>query len=79
MVFTTKKKTCTEFVFPSCSNGTTDMFEAEPWDELAYNKECEKDYKVTPKSEWPLYNYGGSLNDLKYHSNIIFSNGGKQI
>lgn len=66
---------CTEFVFPMCSNGKTDMFEVQAWDNITYNQDCMTNYKVSPKWEWPVINYGGSLDDLKYHSNIIFSNG----
>lgn len=71
-------QTCTEFVFPMCSNGKTDMFEYQDWDVRAYNENCQKTFDVLPKSEWPVYQYGGYNEDLKYHSNIIFSNGGKE-
>ncbi len=70
-------QTCTEFVFPTCSDGgKTDMFELEEWNNVTYSENCRSEFDVEPKSEWPIYNYGGSLNDLRYHSNIIFSNGG---
>ena len=69
-------QTCTEFVFPSCSNGKSDMFEYEEWNNVTYSEDCQGGFGVKPKSEWPLLEYGGSLNDLKYHTNIIFSNGG---
>lgn len=68
-------QTCTEFVFPMCANGKADMFEPMQWDDASYNLDCKKSFDVTPKSEWPLYTYGGSLDELKYHSNIVFSNG----
>lgn len=68
-------QTCTEFVFPMCSTGKTDMFEYEEWNVSNYNQECQLNYKVIPKSEWPIYTLAGSLDDLKDYSNIIFSNG----
>ncbi|RNA14652.1 lysosomal Pro-X carboxypeptidase [Brachionus plicatilis] len=68
-------QTCTEFVFPMCTNGIEDMFEKQDWDPLAYNRECYDQFKTMPREEWPLINYGGSSHDIKYHSNLIFSNG----
>ncbi len=71
-------QTCTEFVFPTCSDGgKTDMFEFEEWNNATYSEACLGEFSVKPKSEWPIFNYGASLNDLRYHSNIVFSNGGQ--
>lgn len=69
-------QTCTEFVFPMCSNGKTDMFEAKEWNLSEYASSCMKQFSGTvPKSEWPVINYGVSIEDLKSYTNIIFSNG----
>ena len=70
-------QTCTEFVFPMCSNGTDDMFEFMEWDYGAYVENCKKTFDVIPRDEWPVFYYGGYNQDLEYHTNIIFSNGGK--
>ncbi len=72
----THLKTCTEFVFPMCSNGKNDMFEPQEWDYNSYVQNCNKTLQVVPKAEWPIFYYGSSAEDLKAHSNIIFSNGG---
>ncbi|CAF0715037.1 unnamed protein product [Brachionus calyciflorus] len=68
-------QTCTEFVFPMCSNGIDDMFEKQDWDIIEYNKDCFNQFKTIPRFEWPIIQYGGNQDDIKYHSNILFSNG----
>lgn len=68
-------QTCTEFVFPICTNGIEDMFEKKDWNPLEYKKECYDQFKTMPREEWPIINYGGNPDDIKYHSNIFFSNG----
>ena len=45
-------------VFPTCTNGKTDMFEAEEWDFEAYTKNCYEKFKVYPRKEWAIINYG---------------------
>jgi lysosomal Pro-X carboxypeptidase len=69
-------QTCTEFVFPSCSNGKTDMFEPVDWNFPAYSDACHAQFGTRPRQEWPTLNYGGTSKDIKAHSNIVFSNGG---
>ena len=69
-------QTCTEFVFPMCSNGVNDMYEPQKWDLNSYCLGCYSQFKTVPRSEWPVINYGVSESDLKSYSNIIFSNGG---
>jgi lysosomal Pro-X carboxypeptidase len=66
-------QTCTEFVFPTCSNGNTDMFELTKWDLQAYIKQCYAQFQVKPRLEWPQIQFGG--HNIKAHTNIIFSNG----
>ena len=61
-------------MFPTCSNGLTDMFENVPWDFDAYTQDCYKAFQVVPRAEWPVIYYGGQK--LEAYSNIVFSNGG---
>ncbi|KAG8431555.1 hypothetical protein GDO86_018247 [Hymenochirus boettgeri] len=65
---------CTEMVMPFCSDGVTDMFEAQTWDFQAYSDECYKQWGVRPRSSWITTVYGGK--NITSHSNILFSNGG---
>ena len=69
-------QTCTEFVFPMCSNGIDDMFEPIEWNFNEYSDDCFKKFQLRPRSEWSIINFGSSNSDIKSHSNIIFSNGG---
>lgn len=70
-------QTCTEFVFPTCSNGQPDdMFEPQPWDYNAYSDACYDQFQTRPRGEWPILYYGGSAKDIRAHSNIAFPNGG---
>lgn len=59
-------QTCTEFVFPFCSNGVTDMFEVDKWDFKEYSKDCFDKYKTVPRDEWPSIHYGSSYRDIYY-------------
>ena len=34
------------------------MFEAEEWDFEAYTKNCFEKFKVYPRKEWAIINYG---------------------
>jgi len=65
---------CTEMVMPMCSNGT-DMFEASAWNLTAFAQSCYEHYGVRSRVDWAITNYGGNGRDLKFASNIIFSNG----
>jgi lysosomal Pro-X carboxypeptidase len=58
-----------------CSNGKTDMFEPQDWNYESYKENCVSSFGIKPRSEWPVLFYGGSDDDLRSHSNIIFSNG----
>lgn len=64
---------CTEIVMPFCSNGVTDMFEPSTWDFKEISQQCYNYYGVTLKEKFIEKEYGGK--DLRYASNIIFSNG----
>lgn len=68
-------QTCTEFVFPTCSNGISDMFEPQAWSYDDYKKQCKDQFGVEPRMEWPNVNFGGNAQEIKYHTNIVFSNG----
>lgn len=64
---------CTELIMPMCST-EQDMFETVPWDLKKYTDECFKKFNVKASSPyWPIMQYGGK--NLKYFSNIVFSNG----
>ncbi|XP_065225455.1 lysosomal Pro-X carboxypeptidase-like [Planococcus citri] len=64
---------CSEIIMPFCSNGITDMFEPAAWNLTQYAEECYKTYKAVPNERYIEEVYGGK--DLRYSSNIIFSNG----
>lgn len=64
---------CTEMVMPMCTTGVYDMFENAPFSEDAFSSECKKKWLVEPAFKLPLNEYGGK--NLKYFSNMIFSNG----
>uniref|UniRef100_A0A8C4Q8S6 Lysosomal Pro-X carboxypeptidase n=1 Tax=Eptatretus burgeri TaxID=7764 RepID=A0A8C4Q8S6_EPTBU len=66
-------QSCTELAMPMCSNGKSDMFEDHPWDQEAFSAECQRQWGVRPRFDWPLVLYGG--HDISAHSNIVFSNG----
>jgi len=69
-------QSCTEFVMPICSNGINDMFEPQSWSFQAFSDYCFDKWNVRPRSEWPFIEFGGqNLTDLRYYSNIIFTNG----
>ncbi|CAF3340275.1 unnamed protein product [Rotaria socialis] len=69
-------QSCTEFVMPMCSDGVNDMFENQPWDFQAFSDACYDQWKVRPRFEWPYIEYGGkNLTDLRFFSNIAFTNG----
>ena len=60
-VYMISKQTCTEMVFPMCSNGIDDMFEPEAWDYEAYRKSCYEQFKIYPRREWETINFGVSF------------------
>jgi lysosomal Pro-X carboxypeptidase len=65
---------CTEMIMPLCTNGRTDMFRPNPWNLEERIKECRTKWKVEPRPNAVVMEYGGK--DIKEHSNIVFSNGG---
>lgn len=66
-------QSCTELVFPKCSTDA-DMFITKPWNYENYAAQCYKKFGVKALDPgWALMAYGGK--NLKYYSNIIFSNG----
>ena len=69
-------QSCTEFVMPMCSDGVNDMFENQPWDFQTFSDACYDQWKVRPRSEWQYIEYGGeNVTDLRFFSNIAFTNG----
>jgi len=64
---------CTEMVFPVCTDGINDMFEAKPWDLTKYKAECMKKWQVEPRQNQADVMYGQKR--LSGASNIVFSNG----
>ncbi|XP_044765959.1 lysosomal Pro-X carboxypeptidase [Coccinella septempunctata] len=66
-------QTCTEMVMPMCSE-QEDMFETSPWDFKKFSADCVKKWGVKPRNpKEVILQYGGQ--NLKYASNIVFSNG----
>ncbi|KAJ8920963.1 hypothetical protein NQ315_015757 [Exocentrus adspersus] len=64
---------CTELIMPMCST-ENDMFETTAWDFKNYSDECFRKFGVKSSNRhWPILQYGGT--NLKYFSNIVFSNG----
>lgn len=66
-------QSCTEMVMPMCTTGVYDMFENEPFDKEVFSSQCKKKWLIEPSYKLPIIEYGGK--NLKYFSNIIFSNG----
>lgn len=66
-------QTCTEMVMPYGSNGQTDMFWNDPWVYSDFEAACQKRWKVTPRPNWAVVQWGGL--DVSAASNIFFSNG----
>jgi len=64
---------CTEMVFPMCSDGINDMFEASVWNLTKYKEDCQREWKVTPRENNADIMYGQKK--LAAASNIVFSNG----
>jgi len=64
---------CTEMVMPMCSDGVSDMFQAEPWNLDKYSERCFKKWKVRPRALMAAQMYGGR--NITASSNIVFSNG----
>lgn len=64
---------CTEIIMPMCSSNT-DMFETKPWSFREYSDYCVNRYNIGPtREDLVVLEYGGK--NLKYASNIVFSNG----
>ncbi|KAJ8927671.1 hypothetical protein NQ314_019827 [Rhamnusium bicolor] len=64
---------CIELIMPMCST-KKDMFEVLPWNFQKYSDDCFKRFGVhSSEPHWPILEYGGK--NLRYFSNIVFSNG----
>ncbi|KAF2357933.1 Peptidase S28 [Trinorchestia longiramus] len=66
-------QTCTEMVMPFCYDGKNDFFEPKPWNFTAFSQGCSKKWDVKPE-QYKMENIYGGRN-IKYASNIVFSNG----
>ncbi|CAH1183467.1 unnamed protein product [Phaedon cochleariae] len=66
-------QTCTELIMPMCSTDK-DMFENSAWDMKKHSETCQASYgAVVSRPTWAIQEYGGK--NLRYFSNIVFSNG----
>uniref|UniRef100_A0A170ZLT6 Lysosomal Pro-X carboxypeptidase n=1 Tax=Triatoma infestans TaxID=30076 RepID=A0A170ZLT6_TRIIF len=66
-------QSCTEMVMPMCVDDITSMFEKKEWNIRKVSDDCFDKYKVRPSVNLVRDLYGGK--DIKWASNIIFSNG----
>ena len=57
-------------VFPMCSDGVNDMFEAKEWNLTEYKINCKNTWKVTPRENFETLMYGAKK--LHAASNIVF-------
>jgi len=67
---------CTEMVQPFSNDGVRDMF----WPPAAFNltsasDECYAEWRVRPRPQWPVTQFGDKAHSLYESSNIVFSNG----
>ncbi|XP_018027731.1 lysosomal Pro-X carboxypeptidase isoform X2 [Hyalella azteca] len=66
-------QSCTEMVMPMCYDGKNDFFEPQAWNLTEFSETCVKKWDVRPEPYKMEQMYGGR--NLKYASNIVFSNG----
>ncbi|CBY35176.1 unnamed protein product [Oikopleura dioica] len=66
-------QTCTEFVFPFCSDGKEDMFRVHTYDFPTYSTNCQQTFGTTPREHWAEMFF--SVETMKTIGGIIFSNG----
>ncbi|XP_037947863.1 lysosomal Pro-X carboxypeptidase [Teleopsis dalmanni] len=66
-------QTCNQLVLPMCSNTKDTMFPNAEWNFSKYSDDCYKNFKIRPELNDITFRYGGK--NLKFTSNIIFSNG----
>ena len=66
-------QSCTEMLYPLCSNGVQDMYYRSPWDVHAMAKICKKTWGAEPDLSRVKLQYGDR--DISEHSNILFING----
>jgi len=67
---------CMELILPICSDPSKDMFPKQEWDNAAYLRACEGQWKSTARPNWLSLLYGGVTGyDYSGASNIFWSNG----
>ena len=68
-------QSCSEMLYPLCSDGVHDMYYKSSWDVKAMARICEKSWRVKPDLSRITLQYGDR--DISEHSNIAFINGDK--
>lgn len=68
-------QSCTEMVYPLCSDNVHDMYYRSTWDIQALSTICQKTWGAKPDESRIKLQYGDR--DISEHSNIVFSNGDK--
>ena len=66
-------QSCTEMLYPLCSDGVNDMYYKSSWDVNSMAKICEKTWGAKPDLSRVKLQYGDR--DISEHSNIAFING----
>ena len=66
-------QSCTEMLYPLCSDGVHDMYYKSSWDVHGMEKICRKTWGATPDLGRIKLQYGDR--DISEHSNIVFTNG----
>lgn len=64
---------CSDLFLPTGSDNKTDMFPELPWGVDERRGYCQNQFNITPRVAWDAEEFFGL--DLRYASNIIFSNG----
>lgn len=66
-------QSCTEMLYPLCSDGVHDMYYQSSWDVDGMSKVCTKTWGAQPDLSRVKLQYGDR--DISEHSNILFING----
>jgi lysosomal Pro-X carboxypeptidase len=66
-------QSCTELLYPLCSDGIRDMFYKSSWNVKSMEGICERTWGAKPDLGRVKLQYGDR--DISEHSNIVFSNG----
>ena len=66
-------QSCTEMLYPLCSDGVRDMYYESSWDVKSMEEICEKTWGAKPDLSRVKLQYGDR--DISENSNIVFTNG----